>query len=112
MNSSPSQQRSRWHYGADEQVDPNRLVPGVLVRRHTEPAPRGRGLDVAVPCCARLARLRHVAHQAHAWVGCPFCGLLYTTTLIDELDGGYAALLEVSAEQVALARRRSRAGRT
>lgn len=108
MNPQPHHERNRRHFGADDQVSLNRLVPGVVVRRYTEPAIRGDGVEIAVPCCDRLARVRRVEHLAHAWIGCPFCGLLYNTTLIDELDGGYAAVLEVRTEQVALARRRSR----
>jgi hypothetical protein len=97
-------------YGADDHVDPRHLVPGTTVRRYTEPVPGG-GLDVPVPCCARLARLRDVGHQVRCWVGCPFCTLLFTVTLIDELDGGYAAIFQPHHEHVVLARRRSRRSR-
>jgi hypothetical protein len=38
---------------------PRQLMPGAVVRRYTEPAPGG-GLDVPVPCCARLAWQRDV----------------------------------------------------
>ena len=95
------------HYGSDDQVDPNRLVPGTTVRRYTESAP-GDQLDVPVPCCGRVARLRRIGHQLRSLVGCPFCTLLFTVTLIDELDGGYAAIFEPHEEPVILARRRPR----
>jgi hypothetical protein len=93
------------HYGSDDQIDPNHLVAGTTARRYTEPAPGGQ-LDVAVPCCGRTARLPHIGHQLRTAVGCPFCTLLYTVTLIDELDGGYAALFTIHDEPIVLARRR------
>jgi hypothetical protein len=97
------------HFGADDQLNPNLLIPGVTVRRYTEPA-GGIRLDVAVPCCGRLARLRRGLDHAQALIGCPFCGLAYDVTVIDELDGGHAALFKVREEEVTLARRRHKSG--
>jgi len=95
------------HYGSDDQLDPTQLIPGDTVRRYTEPVP-GRRLDVAVPCCDRLARLPSTIDHVRVLVGCPMCGLMYDATLIDEGDGGHACLLVVRDEHVTLARRRRR----
>jgi hypothetical protein len=94
----------RWSFGVDDAVEARFLVPGVHIRRHTEPGPRD-SLTVPVPCCGRRARLVDIGTHHHALIGCPFCHLLYDCILIDELDGGHAAVLEVRDEQITLARR-------
>lgn len=99
--------RPRWSFGVDDAVETRWLVPGVRVRRHTEPGP-AHSLTVPVPCCGRLARLTGIGTHHQALIGCPFCHLLYDTTIIDELDGGHAAVLEVRDEQITLARRHPR----
>lgn len=93
------------HYGSDEQLDPTQLIPGDTVRRYTDPVPGGR-LDVAVPCCDRLARLPNTVDQI--LVSCPPCQLIYHATVIDEGDGGHACLLVVRDEHITLTRRRRR----
>ena len=98
--------RTPAHYGSDEQLDPTQLTPGVTVRRYTEPVSGGR-LDVAVPCCGRIARLPSTVGQVRVLVGCPVCGLMFDAALIDEGDGGHACLLVVRDEHITLARRRS-----
>lgn len=96
------------HFGSDDQIDPNLLIPGVTARRYTEPA-GGTKLDVPVPCCGRLARLGRGFDRARVLVGCPFCGLAYDVVVVHEADGGHAAVFEVREEEVVLARRRRRA---
>jgi hypothetical protein len=101
--------RTPAHYGSDDRLDPTQLTPGVTIRRYTEPVSGGR-LDVAVPCCGRVARLPSTVDQVRVLVGCP-CGLMFHATLIDEGDGGHACLLVVRDEHITLARRRSPRGR-
>jgi hypothetical protein len=96
-----------WFFGVDDAVEARFLVPGVKIRRHTESGPRG-SVTLPVPCCGRRARLVDIGTHHYALVGCPFCRLLYDTNLIDELDGGHAAVLEVRDEQLTLARRHTR----
>jgi hypothetical protein len=90
-------------FRADARIDPCQLTPGTEVRRYTEPG-RGTALFVPVPCCDRVATLHHATHHSVTIV-CDRCGQLYTTTLIPECDGGYAALLEVGDTRVTFARR-------
>lgn len=99
--------RSGWSFGVDDEIERRFLVPGVHIRRHTDPDGR-RGLTVPVPCCGRRAHLANIGTHHQALIGCPFCRLLYDTTIIDELDGGHAAVLQVRDEQIALARRHPR----
>jgi hypothetical protein len=93
-------------YGPTDDVDPNRLVPGVQARRYTEDAPDGR-LDVIAPCCGRIGRLRGDWLHADHLVLCTSCALAYDVQVIDENDGGFGALFVVRDEQPVLVRRRT-----
>jgi hypothetical protein len=73
-------------YGPTDDIDPNRLVPGVRARRYTEAAPDGR-LDVIAPCCGRIARLRGDWLHADHLVLCTTCAMTYDVQVIDENDG-------------------------
>lgn len=101
-------------YGAAEDVPVSKLVPGVVVRRHTDTvATRDDGLsavlDVAVPCCDRLARVeRRVGEHREPVVACSFCSLVYDVELIDDNDGGFTANLTVTNQEFILTRRRTR----
>ncbi len=90
-------------YGADDEVDRTRLVPGASVRRYTDAGPDG-SLDTAAPCCGRIARLHGNWRRAEHFVLCGPCALAYDVDLIDENDGGFAAVFVVRDEQPTLTR--------
>lgn len=91
-------------YGSDEDVPRQALIPGVRVRRYTD-STSSDSVDVSVPCCGRRARLP-IQPTRETVVACPFCSLVFRAVLIDENDGGYAAILTVSNQTFVLARRR------
>lgn len=96
----------------EETVTLRELVPGVTVRRHTELVDTlDDGLvsvvDVAVPCCDRVARLtRRVGERPNVAVACPFCRVVYDAEVTDENDGGFACELTVVDQEYVLVRRR------
>jgi hypothetical protein len=96
-------------YGPTDDIDPDRLVPGVQARRYTEAAPGGQ-LDVIAPCCGRIARLRGDWLHADHLVLCTTCALAYDVQVLDENDGGFGAVFVVRDEQPVLTRRRSGTG--
>ncbi|UJW28840.1 hypothetical protein L3Q67_26635 [Saccharothrix sp. AJ9571] len=96
-------------YKATDDIDPNRLVPGVQALRYTEAAPGGQ-LDVIAPCCGRIARLRGDWLHTDHLVLCTTCALAYDVQVLDENDGGFGAVFVVRDEQAVLVRRRARTG--
>lgn len=100
------------YYVANDDVDRSDLTPGVIVRRYTDNVEtRDDGtvvLDLAVPCCGRLARVqRRLLRHDNIVVACGFCTLVYAATLIDENDGGFGAELEVTDQVYVRTRKRS-----
>lgn len=64
-------------------MDPNRLVPGTVARRYSEPAPRpARRRDVLLRPHARLRG--NATHDQHLVV-CTSCGPTYDVEFIDKL---------------------------
>lgn len=90
-------------YGPADEVDRARLVSGASARRYTDFGPCD-SLDAVAPCCGRIARLRGDWRRAQHFVLCASCGLAYDVELIEENDGGFAALFFVRDEQPTLTR--------
>lgn len=93
-------------YSATDDINPNRLVPGVQARRYTEIAAAGQ-LDVIAPCCGRIARLGGDWLHTDHLIFCTPCVLAYDVHVVDENDGGFGAVFVVRAEQPVLVRHRS-----
>lgn len=109
-NSTPAR------YGPDASVPTASLIPGVVVERRTDSAPRGkRGerLEVLVPCCDRSAYLAIGQPEVLKVIMCNPCGLMYEAELVEEVAGQWddqlsfrADLTVAEFDDVAFARRR------
>ena len=78
------------------------LVAGQVVRRWTENARAGRVL-VPMPCHPHQHVTVSDPHDRY-WAQCRVCGRAYELALIDENDGGWAALLTCTDIEILLSR--------
>lgn len=106
----PSEPQAPPHvFGAEQAVDPDRLVAGTCVWRYGEQV-RFRGQEftkATLPCHDDYTVRVHTEPEMSFLVSCPEpnCHTVYDVTVFDEGDGGYAAKFTVRDDIVLPARK-------
>lgn len=102
-------------FGADAEIEPDQLVPGAVVQRHTEPvnpkdydvAAKPKAVHTPAPCCGRIFRSVRTDPEFKTLAYCCSCQRAYELWLRDDNDGGYTAVFTVvKQDQVVIANHR------